>query len=342
MSDAVDIIRAAMQAASSSSLVLDFGTRPGLAVGLVHNLRSAGVNLTWDGATLTIPLAELKSPITIGGHGEPIRRALVSAQLTLLDAALVHADTGDDHQWLPGEDIAADIDAVLAYVPDLGKRHRDAHEKAHRPLALLYVRTALLGPDERKVAQGIARRVTGFVDSGDGVQHSTELIRIDGTNRLVSMPTQRAIWVRVSGEASTGTGRVASRHVSAGDRAYVWRLEFRHGADSKAKAWRDQVREPLRALGCAPAKRAHILLPSLAPLILALRWSPALEAAVFLAGSGVAPKSDEWAMLVDQALMRGLPWAVPLAELSARHPRDVLSRAIAWVHAQGMYRRAGW
>jgi hypothetical protein len=264
----------------------------------------------------------------------------VSAQLSLLDAGAVDNDTGSDHQWLPGEDIAADIDAVLAYVPDLGKRHRDAHEKAHRPLALLYVRTALLGPDERKVAQGIARRVTGFVDSGDGVQHGVELLRIDGTNHIVSTPTNRAIWVRVSGEASTGTGRVASRHVGAGDRAYVWRLEFRHGADSKAKAWRDQVREPLRALGCAPSKRAHILLPSLAPLILALRWSPALEAAVFLAGSGIAPKSDEWAVHVDLALACGRPWSEALAVLSARHPRDVVIRALAWVHAQGMQRRA--
>jgi hypothetical protein len=264
----------------------------------------------------------------------------VSAQLSLLDAPLVHADTGDDHQWLPGEDVSADIDAVLSYVPDLGKRHRDAHDKGHRPLVLIYVRTALLGADERKFAQGLARRVTGFVDSGDGVQHSIDLIRIDGTDQIVSTPRNRAIWVRVSGEASTGTGRVASRHVGTGDRAYVWRLEFRHGADSKVKAWRGKIREPLRALGCAPSKRAQILLPSLAPLILALRWSPAVEAAVFLAGSGVAPKSGEWSMLVDLALSRGLPWAVPLAELSGRHPRDVMSRAIGWVHAQGIERRA--
>jgi hypothetical protein len=59
MSDAADIIRAAMLAASRSSLVLDFGARPGLAVGLVHNLRAAGVNPTWDGATLTIPIADV-------------------------------------------------------------------------------------------------------------------------------------------------------------------------------------------------------------------------------------------------------------------------------------------
>jgi hypothetical protein len=62
MSDAADIIRAAMQAASRSSLVLDFGARPGLAVGLVHNLRAAGINPTWDGATLTIPIADVKTP----------------------------------------------------------------------------------------------------------------------------------------------------------------------------------------------------------------------------------------------------------------------------------------
>jgi hypothetical protein len=267
----------------------------------------------------------------------------MSAQLSLLDAAAVDHDMGSDHQWLPGEDIAADIDAVLAYVPDLGKRHRLAHEKAHRPLALLYVRTALLGPDERKVAQGLAQRVTGFHDDHDGVRVESALVRVDGGGyEWMRTGVQRGLWIRVSGEASTGTGRVASRDVRDADRDFVWRLEFRHGdtVRPQVKAWRDQIREPLRALGCAPSKRAHITLPSLAPLILALRWSPALEAAVFLAGSGIAPKSDEWAVLVDLALACGRPWSEALAVLSARHPRDVVIRALAWVHAQGMQRRA--
>jgi hypothetical protein len=68
MNDASDIIRAAMLAASSSALVLDFGARPGLAVGLVRNLRAAGVRPTWDGATLTIPISNLKSSVNIGGE----------------------------------------------------------------------------------------------------------------------------------------------------------------------------------------------------------------------------------------------------------------------------------
>ena len=116
-------------------------------------------------------------------------------------------------------------------------------------------------------------------------------------------------------------------------------MEFRTGdvVRPKVQAWREQVRPHLRALGCDPGKRNSLLLPSLAPLILALRWSPALEAAVFLAGSGIAPKSDEWAVLVDQA--QDQPWHEALAVLSARHPRDVVIRALGWVHSEGMRRR---
>jgi hypothetical protein len=270
----------------------------------------------------------------------------VSAQLSLLDAALAHADTGDDHQWLPGEDIAADIDAVLAYVPTIGHRALTARERLRRPLALLYVRSALLGPPERKIVQGIARRVTGFADEHAGIRHGHELIRVDGEerpgHRFTSIPVQAEIWVRVSGESSTGGfGRQAHRDVTPHDRGSVWRLEFRNGdmAAPSVKAWREQVRPHLRALGCCPSKRNYLLLPSLAPLILALRWSDAIAAAVFLAGSGIPPRSGEWAMHVDLALSRGMPWAESLAVLSARHPRDVLSRALAWVHAQGMHRR---
>jgi hypothetical protein len=67
MNDTSDIIRAAMLAAASSSLVLDFGTRPGLAVGIVHNLRAAGITPSWDGATLTIPIADVKASGLLGG-----------------------------------------------------------------------------------------------------------------------------------------------------------------------------------------------------------------------------------------------------------------------------------
>jgi hypothetical protein len=132
--------------------------------------------------------------------------------------------------------------------------------------------------------------------------------------------------------------------VRASDRESVWWLEFRHGehAWGKVKHWIDAVRPGLRALGCPPKSKGHsVRLRSLAPLILALRWSPAVEAAVFLAGSGVAPKSDEWSVLGDLALSRGLPWSVALAELSVRHPRDVMSRAIGWVHARGIEQHAG-
>jgi hypothetical protein len=251
----------------------------------------------------------------------------VSAQLSLLDAPVVHADTGEDHQWLPGDDAMSDIGAVVSYIPGIGHAKGTHRERVYRPLACLYVRTALLDDDTRKVAQAMARKCTGFVDDWNGYDSDRH----------------GEIWLRLNGE-TVRMGREAVRPVRASDRNAVWWLEFRHGehAFGKVKRWIDGVRPGLRALGCPPKSKGHsVRLPNLAPLILALRWSPAVEAAVFLAGSGVAPKSGEWSMLVDLALSRGLPWSVKLAELSGRHPRDVMSRAIEWVHAQGMHRRPG-
>jgi hypothetical protein len=250
----------------------------------------------------------------------------VSTQLSLLDAALVQADTGDDHQWLPGEDAMSDIQAVLSYIPGIGHAKGTHRERVYRPLACLYVRTALLAEHERRIAQGIARACTGYDDPWDGYG-AWDVTR--------SEPTE-PIWIRLNGETPR-MGREATRSVRTSDRTAVWWLEFRHGelAFGKIKHWMDSVRPGLRTLGCPPKSKGHsIRLPSLAPLILALRWSDHVAAAVFLAGSGVAPKSLAWDGLVDMALARGLPWSVPLAELSARHPRDVMSRAIAWVHAR--------
>ena len=258
----------------------------------------------------------------------------MTAQLSLLDVPIVHADTGDDHQWLPGEDVAADIGSALSHIPGIGHAKGTHRERVYRPLACLYVRTALLDDDTRKVAQAMARKCTGFVDEWNGYE---------GRSHSPDPNDDREIWLRLNGE-TVGMGREAVRPVRASDRDAVWWLEFRHGehAWGKVKHWIDSVRPGLRALGCPPKRKGHsVRLPSLAPLILALRWSPAVQAAVFLAGSGVDPKSAEWSVLGDLALSRGLPWSVALAELSVRHPRDVMVRAIGWVHAQGIKRRAG-
>lgn len=266
----------------------------------------------------------------------------MTAQLSLLNAAIVHADTGDDHQWLPGEDVASDIDAVLSHIPGIGHRKNTTRESVRRSLACLYVRPALLPDHERRICEGIAQQVTAYRDARveAGVVRRTEYVSDGSGGGVVAVPVSAEVWIRLSGER-TSEGRWFMRDVTATDRNAVWRLEFRNGdiARPKVKEWRDAVRPYLRTLGCCPSKRNYINLPSLAPLILALRWSDHVAAAVFLAGSGVAPKSDHWTVLVDMALAHGRPWAVPLAELSARHPRDVMSRALVWVHAQGMHRR---
>lgn len=265
----------------------------------------------------------------------------MSAQLTLLDAALAHADTGEDHQWLPGDDVVADIDAVIGSLPTVGHRKGTHRESIRRPIAYLYARTALLDGGDRKRVQGIARACTGFVDTDDGVRRSIELIHEEQGGPLISVPWTTAIWVRLNGEPPR-TGREATRDFTPSDRTAVWRLDFRTSDTARGpiKDWRTRVTPGLRALGCAPGPKAkRLLLPAIAPLVLALRWDDATQAAVFLAGSGVAPKSDAWAVLVDQA--QDQPWYAALALLSARHSRDVMSRALDWVHAQGMDRRSG-
>lgn len=248
-------------------------------------------------------------------------------QLSLLDAPHVHADTGDDHQWLPGEDIAWDITAVMSHIPGIGHSKGTSRERVHRPLACLYVRSALLPAAERRIVQGIARACTGFADQWNGYE---------GRSHSPDPRDDREIWLRLNGETPR-MGREATRPVRTSDRDAVWWLEFRHGefAWGKVKHWIDVVRPGLRALGCPPKSKGHsIRLTSLAPLNLAVRWSDHVAAAVFLAGSGVAPKSPEWAVFVDMALSRGLPWSLKLAELSARHRRDVVIRALAWVHSR--------
>lgn len=222
--------------------------------------------------------------------------------------------------------ILADIDAVLAGIPP-------AYSQGARPIAFLYVRTAKLPSHEHGLVQSIARQCSGFLDPQNGMYERAELVRDEASSRWVTNTAMGEVWVRLSGEAS----RNATRDVSKPDRDAIWRIDFRHGDVSrpKAKAWREKVLPGLRALGCQPgSKLKRMLLPSLAPLILAQHWSDAMRAAVFLAGNGVRPRSDEWAVLVDQAIDAGQPWAEDLALLSARREGDVIPRALGWVYAR--------
>jgi hypothetical protein len=67
------IIRTAIEHASASSLVLDFGPRPGTAWALTQRLRDAGVSVHWDGAILTIPLADVEAAGMLRmEQGEPV------------------------------------------------------------------------------------------------------------------------------------------------------------------------------------------------------------------------------------------------------------------------------
>ena len=61
MTPSARAIRSAMSSAANASIVLNFGARPGLGFQRLHELRAAGVSADWDGATLTIPLADAKA-----------------------------------------------------------------------------------------------------------------------------------------------------------------------------------------------------------------------------------------------------------------------------------------
>lgn len=237
----------------------------------------------------------------------------MTEQLPLLAAMPAeYPDTGEDHQWAPGDDLVSDID---------------------RPIAYLYVRPAMLSPDDRKRALQIARACTG-VEAPDGVRGIVEGVIDDASGRLTWESFDREVWVRLNGDGGSWSGRQATRDVTPPDEGSTWRLEFLNGDTARPAVarFRDGLRPGLLALGVAPGKCNHIRLPHLSPLILALRWDDAVSYAVALIVAGVAPRSAEWAVRVDRLLADGDPAAEALALLSARHPRDVMSRALAWAH----------
>ncbi len=239
----------------------------------------------------------------------------MSAQLSLIiDASQIY-----------GSDLASDIEAVVSCIPRYGGAKRTAREGLLRPIAYLYARMDLLDDSDARIVHRISRACTGI--ALDGPPPIRQFARLSGER-----------WDgRGYGDSRAATVDIAPRHGDA-----RWILDFRRNSGNASAVHHihdmlGAMRPGLRALGCA-ASSTCILLPCLAPLVLALRWSAHVEAAAFLAGSGVAPKSGEWDQLVDQALARGLPWAVRLAELSARHPRDVLSRSLVWVHSRAVAR----
>ncbi len=241
----------------------------------------------------------------------------MSDQLSLIDASHVVAST--DHPQMFGDDITSDIEAVVSRIPRFGGTKNTARAGRMRVLAYLYARTDLGTPQEQTAVRRICGACTRTSPSWQGEQL---LARLNGEP-----------WDgRGYGDSRSPVVEVSKRHGDA-----RWMLEFRHsGNDDNERAVErmvEQVRPGLLACGVGVSSK-RLLLPALAPLVLALRWSDHVAAAVYLAGSGVAPKSLEWEGLVDMSLARGQSWAVKLAELSARHPRDALSRALAWVHAR--------
>jgi hypothetical protein len=244
----------------------------------------------------------------------------MSAQLSLIDAS--HVVESREHPPIYGDDLTSDIEAVVSRIPSFGASKNTARAHVRRVTAYLYARVDMLDADSRRVVERITASCTG----------------------RTLPPWTDPHFARLNGERTDGRGYGDSRNpalaVSPRHGAAVWMLEFRKSGNEHATAAIESM-----VMGLRPGIRAcvsaswpepntlRVLLPALAPLVLALRWSDHVAAAVFLAGSGVEPKSGEWAQLVDQALARGLPWSIKLAELSARHPRDVLSRALAWVHA---------
>jgi hypothetical protein len=59
-----------MSSAASASVVLDFGARPGIGFQRMLELRAAGVHVDWDGATLTVSLADVKAAGLLGGWND--------------------------------------------------------------------------------------------------------------------------------------------------------------------------------------------------------------------------------------------------------------------------------
>lgn len=147
----------------------------------------------------------------------------------------------------------------------------------------------------------------------------------------------RGWWLRLNGEPERREGsRQSMKPVSAREPELAWKLELRWSVpDRLAELVLAQHRRVLAgaaAVGCV-VRGSAIFAEHISQLVLASLWAPEVLAGVGLALAGCEPLSDGWRVHVDAALASGQPWAEELTKLSAQGPRNVLVRALLWMHA---------
>lgn len=277
----------------------------------------------------------------------------------------------------PGQELLADLAAISSMIPWFGKRHDTHRADVRRPIVYLYARPAVLSTDDGLLCYAASR---GIFRSGS---EQTPWARLQGlafAAGLVSSGGGGDYWVRVTGEKESQTARALVRRVSKGVKDEPWMLELAFGlgndvASARAEAIVVDVQRALQICG-GDWKQwggSGFTFRHLAPIVLAMRWEPAIEAAAILARHGVLPGAvvpldveiprhsleamfarhgvlldepgptktistiDEartWDALVDAAFASGQPWAEQLHKIGKLPPSSSVVRALRWVSEQ--------
>jgi hypothetical protein len=302
----------------------------------------------------------------------------VTSQLALDLPVAITVGGGELVECEPDQELLADLASISSMIPWFGKRHDTARADVRRPIAYLYGRPAGLSTDDGLLCYAASR---GLFRAGS---EQTPWARLQGlafAAGLVSSGGGGDYWVRVTGEKESQTARALVKRVTNVVKDQPWLLELASGlgndiASEMAWTLRLNIERALQmtCTGWKAMGGSGFLLPHLAPIVLAVRWSDALQAAVILARHGVLPGDtklisvesrmhrleamyaqhgvdlgvplglermvdvvDEgrtWDVLVDAALDRGQPWAERLLGIGKLPASSSVVRALRWVSEQ--------
>jgi hypothetical protein len=330
----------------------------------------------------------------------------VTSQLALDLPVASTVDVGEIVECEPGQELLADLASISSMIPWFGKRHDTARADVMRPIVYLYGRPSVLGESEKLLCYAASHRL--FRHRKPGQAAWARLADLAFAAGLVSRGdggVRGDFWVRVTGEKEGPDARSLVKRVTNAVADQQWMVEMPFGlgngvASSKTEeigrrilrtlrmtctGWvivggttppnaSERLRERDAGRPAADSAARGFLLPNLAPLVLAMRWEPAIEAAVILARHGVLPGDtklisvesrmhrleamyaqhgvdlgvplglermvdvvDEgrtWDVLVDAALDRGQPWAERLLGIGKLPATSSVVRALRWVSEQ--------
>jgi hypothetical protein len=330
----------------------------------------------------------------------------VTSQLALDLPAASTVGGGEIVECEPGQELLADLASISSMIPWFGKRHDTARADVMRPIVYLYGRPSVLGESEKLLCYAASHRLFRHRKPGQAAwARLADLAFAAGLVSRGDSGVRGDFWVRVTGEKEGPDARSLVKRVTNAVADQQWMVEMPFGlgngvASSKTEEIGRRIFRTLRMTctgwvivgGTTPPNASErlrerdadrpaadstargFLLPNLAPLVLAMRWEPAIEAAVILARHGVLPGDVKlctieaqrhkleamyaahsidlgvllgvekmvevvdvgrsWEVLVDAALASGQPWAPRLVEIGRLSPTSSVVRALRWVSEQ--------